>query len=63
MSGPTFAGYRGVPGDVPIVADYDGDRKADLTVFRPSNSTWYQLRSTSGLGFAIVWALPGDIPM
>jgi subtilisin-like proprotein convertase family protein len=27
--------------------DFDGDRKSDFSVFRPSNNNWYLLRSTS----------------
>jgi uncharacterized repeat protein (TIGR03803 family) len=32
----------------PTAFDYDGDHRADVSVFRPSNGAWYLLESTSG---------------
>jgi hypothetical protein len=40
-------------------ADFDGDGKADVSVFRPSTGIWYLNRSTSGFA-AIQWGLAGD---
>jgi alpha-tubulin suppressor-like RCC1 family protein len=34
--------------DVPLLADIDGDRKADLVLWRASTGTWYWLTSSSG---------------
>ncbi len=44
----------------PARADFDGDGRTDLSVFRPSDGNWYINRSTSGFA-AIRWGLSGDI--
>lgn len=42
------------------LADFDGDGKTDVSVYRPSDGSWYLSRSTAGFG-AIHWGgAPGD---
>jgi len=47
------------------VSDFDADRKADLTVYRPSTSTWFTLRSSTNFGTSASYqfGLTGDLPM
>ena len=41
-------GVFGISGDVPVPADFDGDSRADLAVFRPSENRWYIRSSQNG---------------
>ena len=46
-------------GAVRSMFDYDGDGRADLSVMRPSNNTWYLLRGTAGYT-AMQFGVAGD---
>ncbi len=41
-------------------ADFDGDGRTDLSVFRPSEGNWYVDRSTAGFSVQ-QWGLPNDV--
>ena len=44
-------------------ADYDGDRKTDLAVFRPSEGKWYIRKSTDNSLRTVVFGQNGDVPV
>lgn len=57
----------GQAGDVLVPNDYDGDRKTDLAIWRPSNGNWY-IRQSSKAGTGgelrqVGWGQAGDIPV
>jgi len=43
--------------------DYDGDGRADITVFRPSTGIWYVRNIVTGLFEFYQWGLNGDVPV
>lgn len=44
-----------------VYGDYDGDGKADRTVFRSSDQKWYTLLSSNGTQEIVIWGGSGDI--
>jgi glucose/arabinose dehydrogenase len=56
----------GMPGDVPVSGDWDGDGVRTVGIFRPSEAAWY-LRNSNTTGIAdlppLQYGMPGDTPI
>src|SRR5262249_27971293 len=60
---------QGLPGDIPLSADFEGEFATGSVVWRPSDGSWNILpSSTAYTGFfegfqAVQWGQAGDFPM
>jgi len=61
-NGATRIEYFGLPTDQLVPADYDGDGKTDIAVWRPSNGVWYRINSSNNSFFATPFGLSDDKP-
>ncbi len=52
----------GLPGDIPVVADIDGDYVDDSTIFRPGSGDFWSIASKDGVK-GVRWGAQGDIPV
>jgi hypothetical protein len=48
-------------GDIPVPADYDGDGKADIAIYR--NGQWWRYLSANGAVDVVNWGTAGDVPV
>jgi len=61
--GPVWSFTTGGTLDRSSKGDFDGDRRTDLSIFRPSSGTWYWASSATGATRGAQWGMANDRPV
>ena len=60
---PPPAARLGMPGDIPVLGDFDGDGKTDFAVYRPSAGKTYIIKSSDYAGYFVQLGSSSDVPV
>ena len=52
----------GVSSDKPVAADFTGDGKTDVAIWRPLSGEWFILRSEDASFYSVPFGISTDIP-
>ena len=63
VTGASYTVGFGTQGDRFVAADFDGDNKGEIAVFRPTTGVWWWIRSSDFVVNAAHWGLSGDTPV
>jgi len=50
-------------GDKWVPADFDGDNKGEISIFRPGSGDWWWIRSSDSVVNVAHWGINGDVPV
>lgn len=50
-------------GDRWVPADFDGDNRGDIAIFRPGTGDWWWIRSSDSVVNVVHWGVNGDVPV
>ncbi len=45
------------------LVDFNGDRKTDIAIYRPSTGSWFIIPSSTGVAYGVAWGGSTDIPV
>ena len=60
-AGYIYAWLESIP--IYCLADFDGDRRTDIAVYRSSNGWWIIVPSSGASPYAVAWGASSDIPV